>query len=371
MKTGILLLLLSAGAVYAADAPGVPSALNGLTDSTKGIVIADVGAPEPEKLQVPLRPVYVEQPVVLDRPNNGKYRPYIPSLDRVKAVFLAPWDPERDPGKGYGVMETDEIMAAINKTAAELSRMGVKAILVGNPGPDLRAAVNEIKRLGGKMENVETFAKRDYHLNHVWFRDYGLLPIKDTQTGRWDNVSMIIRGKPLTDLLAFAEQRFGLRTIDSLDVSETGGQLRGGNILMDEAGRCYSAGFRHPLYEATFKCTKTITFPCRSDVCHVDEYVTFLKNDTVVTNQAEFVPALRQAGVKKILQVPYDVHLSLANVLIVNDTVFMMYLDAVKGKMEQAKAVFEGEGYRVYPVDSGGAGRQYGAVHCLTKEIPQ
>jgi arginine deiminase len=140
---------------------------------------------------------------------------------------------------------------------------------------------------------------------------------------------------------------------------------------MDEAGRCYSAGFRHPLYEATFKCNKTITFPCRSDVCHTDEYVTFLKNDTVVTNQQEFVPALKEAGVKNIRLVPYDVHLSLANVLIVNNTVFMMYLDHVKDKMLQAKAVFEREGYKVIPINSGGAGRQYGAVHCLTKEIPE
>ena len=171
--------------------------------------------------------------------------------------------------------------------------------------------------------------------------------------------------------LARAQQRFGLRTIDSLDVSETGGQLRGGNILMDEAGRCYSAGFRHPLYEATFKCTKTITFPCRSDVCHTDEYVTFLKNDTAITNQQEFVPALKEAGGKNIRLVPYDVHLSLANVLIVNDTVFMMYLDHVKDKMLQAKSVFEREGYKVIPINSGGAGRQYGAVHCLTKEIPE
>jgi hypothetical protein len=368
MKISVLVLLLSAGTAFAADNGLNPFAFDGFSDTAKGLVVTEAG--QPEKLQVPLRPVYVEQPVVNHQPNAGRYRPYIPSLDRVKAVFLAPYDPSRD-SKGYGEMEIEEIMAAIDKTAAELTKMGVKVILVGNPGPELRASVAAVKTYGGNMANLETFAKKDYHLNHLWFRDYGLLPVKDLGTGRWDNVSMIIRGKPLDDLLRFASERFGLRTIDSLDVSETGGQLRGGNILMDEAGRCYSAGFRHPLYEATFKCNKTITFPCRSDVCHTDEYVTFLKNDTVVTNQQEFVPALKEAGVKNIRLVPYDVHLSLANVLIVNNTVFMMYLDHVKDKMLQAKAVFEREGYKVIPINSGGAGRQYGAVHCLTKEIPE
>lgn len=323
----------------------------------------------PDKMVVPYRPVYVQKPVVNHTVNNGKYRPYIPALDPVKAVFLAPYDPSRD-NKSYGDMSIENIMEAINTTAAELSKMGVRAILVGNPGQDLRDAIDQIRRKGGNMSLVETFHKADYHLNHVWFRDYGLLPIKDMRTGKWDNFSMVIRGKPLNDLLDLASSRFGLRTIDSLDVSETGGQLRGGNIMADAAGRCFSAGFRHPLYENTFKCVKTVTFPCRSDVCHVDEYVTFLKNDVVVTNKAEFVPALQEAGYTKIRMVPDDIHLSLANVLIVNDTVFMMYLDAVKDKMLKAKAVFEAEGYRVIPVNSGGAGREYGAIHCLTKEIP-
>ncbi|MBI5744158.1 MAG: agmatine deiminase family protein [Elusimicrobia bacterium] len=362
MKLTAFILLFFAPLVSAGD-------VREFSDTAKGIEV--VGAGAPVKMQVPLNPQYVEAPVVRQEANGGKYRPYIPALDRVKAVFLAPWDPRRDAGKSYGEMSEEEIESAIDQTAAELSRMKVKAILVGNPGQDLREAYDNVKRLGGDMRYVETFAKKDNHLNHVWFRDYGLLPIKNLETGRWENVSMVIRGKPLDDLLKFAEDRYGLKTIDSLDVSATGGQLRGGNILMDPAGRCVSAGFRHPLYEATFKCTKTITFPCRSDVCHTDEYVTFLKNDTVVTNQAEFVPALKEAGYRKILQVPYDVHLSLANVLIVNDTVFMMYLDAVKDKMLTAKAVFEAEGYRVVPINSGGAGRQYGAIHCLTKEIPE
>lgn len=331
-----------------------------------------VSAPgKPEKMAVPYNPVYVESPVVLQTPNNGGYRPYIPALDRVKAVFLAPWDPNRDAGKGYGVMETSEIMLAINQTAAELSKMKVKAILVGNPGPEMRDSLEKIKGFGGDMKYVEFFPKADNHLNHVWFRDYGLLPIKNLKTGKWENFNMTIRGRPLNDLLTFVNDRFGLATVDSLDVSATGGQLRGGNILMDAAGRCFSAGFRHPLYESTFNCKKTVTFPCRSDVCHTDEYVTFLKNDTVVTNQQEFVPALKEAGYTRIRLVPYDVHLSLANVLILNDTVFMMYLDQVKDKMLQARAVFEAEGYKVIPINSKGAGRQYGAIHCLTKEIPE
>lgn len=369
MKLSLFLLVFSVAAAGAADraAPGLSS--DRLSDRIKGVSV--VGAAQPEKMVVPLNPVYVEKPVVLQTPNAGKYRPYIPSLDRVKAVFLAPYDPHRDANKGYGNMEIDEIGEAINRTAAELSKMKVKAILVGNPGEDLRDAIAKIRAMGADMNYIATFAKADSHLNHVWFRDYGLLPIKNLETGKWANFSMTIQGKPLTDLLALVNSQFGLATIDSLDVSATGGQLRGGNILADAAGRCFSAGFRHPLYEGTFKCAKTVTFPCRSDVCHVDEYVTFLKNDTVVTNKAEFVPALREAGYKNIRMVPDDIHLSLANVLIVNGTVFMMYLDAVKDKMLTAKAVFEAEGYKVIPVNSGGAGRQYGAVHCLTKEIPE
>ena len=369
MKLSLLLLVLSVTSAAAGERQAAPLSSDGLRDRIGEVLVSEPG--KPEKMVVPYRPQYVEQPVVLQAPNAGKYRPYIPSLDRVKAVFLAPYDPNRDAGKSYGNMEISEIMAAINTTAAELSKMKVKAILVGNPGRDLRDSLEKIRALGGNMEYVEIFPKADNHLNHVWFRDYGLLPLKDLETGKWDNFSMIIRGKPLNDVLKLANDRFGLATIDSLDVSETGGQLRGGNIMADAAGRCFSAGFRHPLYEATFNCKKTVTFPCRSDVCHVDEYVTFLKNDTVVTNKAEFVPALKEAGYKNIRMVPDDIHLSLANVLIVNNTVFMMYLDAVKDKMLTAKAVFEAEGYRVVPVNSGGAGRQFGAIHCLTKEIPE
>ncbi|MCX5792669.1 MAG: hypothetical protein NTY45_10745 [Elusimicrobia bacterium] len=323
------------------------------------------------RIEVPYAPEYVERPVVLQTPNRGSYRPYIPALDRVQAVFLAPIDPTRDANKSYGFMTENNIMAAINQTAAELSRMKVKAILVGNPGPEMRASLASIRRLGADMRYVEVFEKADYHLNHSWFRDYGLLPVKDLRTGKWDNISMTIEGKPLDDLLGLARQRYGMATLGSLDVTETGGQLRGGNILMDAAGRCFSAGFRHPLYENTFKCSKTVTLPCRSIVCHADEYVTFLKNDTVVTNKSEFVPALRAAGYTRIRMVPDDIHLSLANVLIVNDTVFLMYIDELRAQMEQAKAVFEAEGYRVVPVNSGGAGRDYGAIHCLTKEIPE
>lgn len=368
MKLSLFFLVFGVAAAGAGEPAAAPLSSEGLKDRLGEVRVSEPG--RPEKMAVPFRPQYVEQPVVLQQPNAGKYRPYIPSLDRVKAVFLAPYDPRRD-AKGYGYMEIDEIMAAINTTAAELSKMKVKAILVGNPGEDLRDSLAKIRELGGDMAYVETFAKADRHLNHVWFRDYGLLPLKNLETGGWNNFSMIIRGKPLDDLLKYANDRFGLATMDSLDVSETGGQLRGGNIMADAAGRCFSAGFRHPLYEATFKCVKTVTFPCRSDVCHVDEYLTFLKNDTVVTNKAEFVPALKEAGYKNIRLVPDDIHLSLANVLIVNNTVFMMYLDEVKGKMLEAKAVFEAEGYKVIPVNSGGAGRQFGAIHCLTKEIPE
>jgi len=346
-----------------------PLPAGSIQDRLAEITVSDPG--RREKMVVPYNPKYVEKPVIIQEPNQGRYRPYIPALDRVKAVFLSPYDPTRDANKSYGDMSINDIMSAINQTAAELSRMKVKAILVGNPGPEMRASLAKIRELGGDMQYVEFFPKADYHLNHVWFRDYGLLPIRNLDTGNWENFSLVIRGKPLNDLLSFTKDRFGLATVDTLDVSETGGQLRGGNILMDAAGRCFSAGFRHPLYEATFNCKKTVTFPCRSDVCHVDEYVTFLKNDTVVTNKEEFVPALREAGYSRIRMVPNDIHLSLANVLIVNDTVFMMYLDVLKTQMEQAKAVFEAEGYRVVPVNSGGAGRQFGAIHCLTKEIPE
>jgi hypothetical protein len=360
-------------AIFLVLALSVPSTAQQFSfpDLNSSISSVEVAAPSsPDKMMAPYRPQYVQKPVVYHTANNGKYRPYIPVLDRVSTVFLAPYDPSRDSNKSYGDMSVADIMEAINTTAAELSKMGVRVILVGNPGQDLRTSVEQVRLKGGNMSYVETFYKADYHLNHVWFRDYGLLPVKNLETGKWDNFNMIIRGKPLNDLLEFAQGRFGYSTIDSLDVSETGGQLRGGNIMADAAGRCFSAGFRHPLYENTFKCVKTVTFPCRSDVCHVDEYVTFLKNDTVVTNKAEFVPALKEAGYANIRMVPDDVHLSLANVLIVNDTVFMMYLDAVKDKMLKAKAVFEAEGYRVIPVNSGGAGREYGAIHCLTKEIP-
>ncbi|MCX5792070.1 MAG: agmatine deiminase family protein [Elusimicrobia bacterium] len=334
---------------------------------TSGVVLIKPSGPE--KMAVP-DPQYVERPVVAPA-NNGKYRPYVAALDRVKAVFVAPYDPARDGNKSYGSMSIADIMSAINQTAAELSKMKVKVIVVGNPGMDLRNSLAKIKQLGGDMNYVEPFNKADYHLNHVWFRDYGLLPLMNLETKKWENFSMVINGKPLDDLLQFAQERFGLATFDSLDVTATGGQLRGGNIMVDGAGRCFSAGYRHPLYDATMKCTKVITFPCRSDVCHVDEYITFLKNDTVVTNKAEFVPALKEAGYTKIRMVPDDVHLSLANVLIVNNTVFMMYLDELKAQMEQAKAVFEAEGYRVVPINSGGAGRNFGAIHCLTKEIPE
>ncbi|MBI4351923.1 MAG: agmatine deiminase family protein [Elusimicrobia bacterium] len=369
MKLSLFLLVFVITAAGAGERAPAPLSSEGLMDRIGEVRVSEPGGPE--KMAVPFRPQYVEQPVVLQQPNAGKYRPYIPALDRVKAVYLAPYDPRRDDAKGYGNMEISEIMAAINTTAAELSKMKVKAILVGNPGRDLRDSLSKIRELGGDMAYVETFEKADRHLNHVWFRDYGLLPVKNLETGKWDNFSMVIRGKPLDDLLRAVDARFGLATIDSLDVSETGGQLRGGNIMADAAGRCFSAGFRHPLYEATFNCAKTVTFPCRSDVCHVDEYLTFLKNDTVVTNKEEFVPAFREAGYKNIRLVPDDLHLSLANVLIVNNTVFMMYLDDVKDKMLTAKAVFEAEGYKVVPVNSGGAGRQFGAIHCLSKEIPE
>jgi hypothetical protein len=268
-------------------------------------------------------------------------------------------------------MDGEEVESAISQTAAELTKMKVKAVIVGYPGPDLRRTLADIEKLGGDMRYVETFKKADRHDNQIWFRDYGLLPLKNLDTGKWENVDLIIRGAPLPDLTTFALERFGIPTISALDVTATGGQLRGGNIMVDEAGRCFSAGFKHPLFESTIKCTNTVTFPCRSRVCHVDEYVTFLKNDTVVTNKEEFVPALREAGYKRIRLVPDDIHLSLTNVLIVHDTVFLMYLDEVKAQMQKAKEVFEQEGYRVVPVNSGGAGEDYGAIHCLTKEIPQ
>jgi hypothetical protein len=326
-------------------------------------------APEPMLIPVPSNPQYTETPRVGGW-NNGLYRPYVPSKDTVKAVLFAPQDNKKDAIKHYGSMDAQEVESAISQTAAELTKMKVKAIIVASPGPSLRSTLADIEKLGGDMRYVETFNKADPHYNQIWFRDYGLLPLKNLQTGKWENVDLIIRGAPLPDLSAFARDRFGMETIASLDVTATGGQLRGGNIMVDGAGRCFSAGFKHPLFESTIKCVNTVTLPCRSEVCHVDEYVTFLKNDTVVTNKEEFVPALQEAGYTRIRLVPDDKHLSLTNVLIVNDTVFLMYLDELKEQMEKTKQVFEKEGYRVVPVNSGGAGEQYGAIHCLTKEIP-
>jgi hypothetical protein len=133
----------------------------------------------------------------------------------------------------------------------------------------------------------------------------------------------------------FIESEYGMSVTARLEINFLADM--GGNIMVDAKGRCFSAGKKHAIFDTLIKCSRIYTLPCRSFVCHADEYITFLRGDVVVTNRAEFVPFLKKAGYSKMLQVPENKDISYANVLIVGDHIFMMYLSAFTDEMKQAK----------------------------------
>jgi hypothetical protein len=294
-----------------------------------------------------------------------RYRPFIATKDRTRAVMFVP--PEHDSGTPSDASDADTVDVAV-AVAYSLSKMGVKVLWVNDRARS--AGMEKLKAMGADMSFVEHVVTPQPYRN-PYIRDYAPFMLMDRETGGWSAVRLDRRKSDRSEeswLGDWLEKTYRIPVVGVVPVKDT--RDSGGNVLMDEQGRCFSAGKTHPLFKSLIRCSRTVTMPCWSEVCHVDEYLTFLKDETAVTNKEKLVPVLRRAGYKNILRVPDDPDLSFANVLIIGDTIFLMYIPSLQAEMEKARSVYESQGYRVIPVRSNSASAKNGALHCLTKEIP-
>ncbi|HOX22428.1 MAG TPA: hypothetical protein PLL10_03110 [Elusimicrobiales bacterium] len=313
----------------------------------------------------------VDKPQILKlKTCAGKYRPFNPASGRKPlAVMFAIWDEKKQ-----GEMSIDDIMMAETSTMAELTKRGIQVLLPADPGPSYDLVLKRVQAGGGdssKIKRIDKSGKDGRFINHSWMRDWGPLPLRNMETGEWGTVLLEpgwMRGTSVF-FKDWFEKNLKMPILGSYYVDD--GQFAGGNIITDNEGCCISAGITHPLFGQFINCSTILTVPCRSQVCHADEYFVVLKKGIIATTKPEFIPALREAGFTQILELPADDELSFTNVLIVGKEVFMMYTDKKKEKMIQAKAVYEQAGYKVVPIKTGGCGENYGAIHCLTREIPK
>ncbi len=294
-----------------------------------------------------------------------EYRPFIAGTDKIQAVMFVP--PEHPGGTSRDAVDADLVNAAVI-TAYHLSRMKIKVLWINDSAKS--PALDRLQTMGADMDFIEHIhTPRPY--KDPWIRDYGPFPLMNLATGKWEAVEFDRERSDRADeswLSKLVYDDYGIRNMGAFKVSATSDSA--GNVMVDGRGRCFSAGKAHPLLGTVLRCSEIITFPCRSEVCHADEYLTFLKNESVAVNKAEFVPLLRKAGYKNILLLPDNPEISFANVLIVNNTVFMLYVPHLKTEMEKARLIYESQGYAVIAIKSKTASSENGALHCLTKELP-
>lgn len=150
----------------------------------------------------------------------------------------------------------------------------------------------------------------------------------------------------------------------------------GGNLLSDEAGRCFVVesrrlyGLRDRTLRESYGCKEVHRLKHVTGIGDVDEVIKILPRQRVLINRDEYRALFEGLGYQVFNLPQLSNYRTYANSVIVDDVVFMPEYGRPEDKI--AAEVYSQFGYRVVPVPSETISTQgLGSVHCATMAYPK
>jgi hypothetical protein len=165
----------------------------------------------------------------------------------------------------------------------------------------------------------------------------------------------------------------------SLPLVKTGQEFRGGNLLFDKAGNCFSenvnetAGLQDPekYLKNYFGCQTVTLLKQRGGIGDIDERIKFLDGNVALTDDDDYAGILQGKGyqVQRIPSTGLDGE-TYMNTLYVNGTVFVPQMGIDRDK--DAVAAYAALGMKAVGIYTKQLADQgLGNIHCTTMNYPQ
>lgn len=177
-----------------------------------------------------------------------------------------------------------------------------------------------------------------------------------------------------------------LKQVFGVDMLSHNYFYEGGNFMANSKGDCLvvnrkrsypggvsdTAAIPDNIFESKYGCKTLTRFKHLKGIGHADEVVKFMTDDIVLTDTAEYVETLENAGFTVyLLPEPDYAYETYINSLIVNNVIYV----PVFGESGDQKALETYEslnlGYKIVPINSRKLSTQgQGSIHCITMNYP-
>ncbi|MBY0316782.1 MAG: agmatine deiminase family protein [Bdellovibrionales bacterium] len=225
---------------------------------------------------------------------------------------------------------------------------------------------------GNKMVVLQLKGGSDY----FWARDGVPVPVMEMKTDGTNGLSLVdAKYYHHFEGDKYFSEAFGATLVSHSYYHE------GGNFQSSADGRClvinreghfvsHTASIPDDIFVTKYGCKTLTRLPHRKGIGHVDEVVKIIDDNTVVTEVAEYRPALEKSGYKvHLLPEPDEAIETYANSLIINGTIFVPVFDEVND--QKALDVYKQFGFNVIGVNSKDLSNDgQGSIHCISMAYP-
>jgi hypothetical protein len=153
--------------------------------------------------------------------------------------------------------------------------------------------------------------------------------------------------------------------------------FEGGNFIANSQNECLvvnkTATRRIPdsVFLDHYGCKVLTRLPHVKGIGHADESVKFVDDQTVLTDEPSYIPALEEKGYRVVqLPRPNNEYETYVNSLIINGKVFVPIFK--QDKDEEVLQIYRDLGFEAYGFDSRTlSNRGLGSIHCITMTYPE
>ncbi len=283
------------------------------------------------------------------------------------------WQPVPDTANfGYVLMNAEENrtseVADLRRLIAQNLPADVKLVILTHKDKEAETRTKYLQWIPENQLIVATDTS-NFVANGFWARDSFPVPVANSSMGDPRLISArYFRRFESADTIGGSVS--GL--VDKIDQ-----YFVGGNLLADEAGRCFvvDSERRYEMGETEFRniygCNETHLMPYVAGIGDIDEVIKPLPGNRMLLTQPSYKSKLEDLGYSVIMlpNVPNS-YRTYANSLIVGKRVFMPVYRIDKDA--EATQVYESLGYQVVPIKSNYlSDRLNGSVHCQTMAYPK
>ncbi len=151
----------------------------------------------------------------------------------------------------------------------------------------------------------------------------------------------------------------------------------GGNYMPNSLGACLTIdnelteSYPDDFFTGYYGCKKLFRMPWTKGIGHVDETARFISDDTIITDEPQYVSTFEQAGYRVVqLPRPNRELETYVNILMINKTVYLPIFGQAKD--QEVIDIFTAEGFKVVPVNTVTlANEGAGSIHCITMTYPK